>query len=184
MGWLYMNRPVEGAKAYLDKQLTYEGETCSHRLLRSACYGRFEYYAAAEVIRKIDDPMHGIKAGDREVVCVVVIMRYTRDGQWGYKDMDETMDPTVDNCPESIMKLLTPTDHAYAIEWRARVMAKHAKRKASLQLGAGARVRYGGRTYELKEPAGPRRGWRVRCEGDGCLYRLKPGQLAVAEVLS
>lgn len=43
--------------------------------------------------------------------------------------MDETCGPGMYNCPERIMKLLTPTEHKYAIEWRKNMWEIINKRK-------------------------------------------------------
>ena len=39
-----------------------------------------------------------------------------------YKDMSEDMGPYESECPVSIIKLLSPTDHEYALAWRKRCL--------------------------------------------------------------
>lgn len=175
MGWLYMQKPYEGGKAYLDKQCTWESEQFSSKLLRSACYGMFEYYAAIERTNKA--------TGERVVFALAAMMHYTRDGDWGYKDMGEEMGPNIDNCPASILSLLTPTKYEYANEWRARCAAKHARRKAAACLTAGRVVRYGGHDYRLldKHKDGS---WSVVRVTDYASFNMKRSQLAKAEVLN
>lgn len=53
---------------------------------------------------------------------------------FGYKDMDETMGPCEAECPVSILDLLSPTDHEWALEWRERCRknAVKSKKKRSL----------------------------------------------------
>ena len=38
----------------------------------------------------------------------------------GYKDMEESEGPYYYNCPERILKLLTPTSNEYALRWRKK----------------------------------------------------------------
>lgn len=48
---------------------------------------------------------------------------------FGYKDMDETVGPYESECPERILKLLTPTDSEYANMWRERCWANIKAKK-------------------------------------------------------
>jgi hypothetical protein len=61
---------------------------------------------------------------------------------FGYKDMEESMGPGASDCPEKILKLLTPTTSPYAIEWRKRCWDKINARKANppLKLKVGMTV--------------------------------------------
>jgi hypothetical protein len=143
MGWLYMPRHSMGghttAKTYLDAQLTYEhshddGTTSGMKVLASSCPGNRVYYAAAQV------QTNGV-SGD--VVAIVCLVRWNpRDKEgfvFGYKDMDETMGPCEDGCPEHILNLLTSTDHEYALDWRRRCLANLKRR--SRKLNDGDRIR-------------------------------------------
>jgi len=49
-------------------------------------------------------------------------------GEWGYKDMCESMHPYYYNCPWSYLKM-TPCSH---VGWRLGVIAYHARRKRKL----------------------------------------------------
>lgn len=46
-------------------------------------------------------------------------------GDFGYKDMDETMGPYDYRCPKSILKLLTPTKNMFANGWREKCYEYH-----------------------------------------------------------
>lgn len=48
---------------------------------------------------------------------------------FSYKDMDETCGPHQTDCPESILKLLTPTDSEYANEWRNKCWENIRKKR-------------------------------------------------------
>lgn len=61
------------------------------------------------------------------------------DGEWGYKDMDESMGPNYYNCPLSYLDLAPETEDMgqYAKNWRQKVREYHAKRKPSQKLAVG-----------------------------------------------
>ncbi|MFR8621990.1 hypothetical protein [[Ruminococcus] torques] len=63
-------------------------------------------------------------------MIAVVVLTSVRNGRYfGYKDMDESELPFYYNCPESILKLLTPTENADANEWRKRCREYNLKKK-------------------------------------------------------
>lgn len=135
MGWLYMQslNGHGGPKEYLDAQFTYDRPHVLLKVLRSVLVDGRVYYAAVECSDR--------EAGTRHVFAVVCLVNYNlraADGYvFGYKDMDETMGPYEIGCPEDILDLLTPTDSAYAKDWRARCRAALAARKA-FSAGNGA----------------------------------------------
>jgi hypothetical protein len=118
MGWLYMQSiaPYKTPKEYLNNQLTFESEKATYRVLQSALVAMRHYYAAVEIREKTTNK--------RDVNCVICLVNYKpldKEGFiFGYKDMDESMGPYVTDCPASILDLLTPTDSAYANEWREK----------------------------------------------------------------
>lgn len=70
---------------------------------------------------------------------------------FSYKDMDETVGPCQRECPESILKLLTPTDNELANEWRndcwENVRKKKEKKKdpnslSNLPVGSVIEIKY------------------------------------------
>ncbi|MET0373771.1 MAG: hypothetical protein ABW128_05875 [Rhizorhabdus sp.] len=139
MGWLYMNRHHMGGhetpKAYLDDQFTYnrtleDGSTRGMRILDSACVGNRVWYGAAQ---KIENDVPG------DIVAIVCLVRWNpRDKEnlhFGYKDMDETMGPCEDGCPERILKLLTPTTYEGALDWRRRCLARLRTRSRKIEDG-------------------------------------------------
>ncbi|MDX3911143.1 MAG: hypothetical protein QHC67_15185 [Sphingobium sp.] len=143
MGWLYMPRASLGghssAKSYLDAQFTYErpqadGSTRGLKVLASSCPGNRVYYAAAQVLTD------GIAGEVFAIVCLVRWNPRDKEGYiFGYKDMDETMGPCEDQCPRHILDLLTPTDKAYALDWRRRCRANLERRDR--KLADGDRIR-------------------------------------------
>lgn len=63
-----------------------------------------------------------------KVEACVVLTR--KEGAWWYtKYIDEGMGPREARCPLRILRLLSPTDHEWALEWRQRCY-KQFKRAA------------------------------------------------------
>jgi len=122
MGWTFMPRP-RNVKRYLVDNLTWETEGKKNTCLDIAMKINVAY-AAVETIDKA--------TGNREVWAAVFMMKYipgdSDSYNWGYKDLTEACGPVDADCPARILDLLTPTDHEYAIEWRARCRAALEKR--------------------------------------------------------
>jgi len=97
----------------------------AYRVLDTALVNLTEFYVALEVVDKA--------TGDRLVTALVFLVKMFPEGTDGcnfcWKDLDENMGPTQMNCPERILKLLTPTDNANALEWRRACWEKIEKRK-------------------------------------------------------
>jgi len=56
---------------------------------------------------------------------------------FGYKDMEEPMGPYYYNCPERILKLLTPTTNEYALKWRKKCWERIKRLKSMPKLSQG-----------------------------------------------
>lgn len=56
---------------------------------------------------------------------VTIVLTQMQNGEFFYKDMDETVGPYNYNCPESILKLLSPTENKLANEWREKCYEYH-----------------------------------------------------------
>lgn len=144
MGWLFTTPGGhKTATSYLDNQCTWErtdegaGEIYGLRVLKSACPGNRVYYAAVEQYRA------GKVTSTFAIVCKVKWNPREKDGLvMGYKDMDETCGPNEADCPLDILKLLGPTDHPYALQWRRRCLMRHLRRTARPKLEHGLKVRF------------------------------------------
>lgn len=90
---------------------------------------------------------------DREIVGVV-IRTYVRDGNFGYKIIDETCGPCYYDCPKSILDVLTETDSKYAIEWRKKCY-ETAKQVSISKLPIGTEIQfsYNGNEITLRKSA-------------------------------
>lgn len=62
-------------------------------------------------------------------VWALIALTDIADGEFGYKDMDETMHPYYYDCPNSILNLLSSTNNELANTWRKLCRANKNKRK-------------------------------------------------------
>lgn len=144
MGWLSMQRGHMGGhatpKAYLDAQFTYDrkyddGSTYAMRVLESACVGNRVWYAATRVERSGQEPY---------VIALVCLVRWTPNAKDGflfaYKDMEESMGPCEAECPERILRRLTPTTNRHALDWRERCRARLRLRSRKIEDGMRIRL--------------------------------------------
>lgn len=92
-----------------------------YKVLKSSMVGA-TYYAAIEYY----------KDGKRVVFAAVVLTSVDNNSyfNFNYKDLDETMGPCERKCPVSILRLLSPTESEYAIEWRKACYENAEKAKA------------------------------------------------------
>lgn len=127
MGWtgVYNGRMTsKEKKEYLDKEYTFKDNV----VIKSAMVGS-TYYCA-------------VRKSNGVVWAGVCLTQMHRDGEFRYKDMDETEGPYAWDCPIGILSLLTPTEYEYAKDWRKKCYEKHgelyAKRKVKKSLKAYA----------------------------------------------
>lgn len=124
MGWLFTSDyRGGGVRAYLDREFMHEDDAQSHEIVKSALVAMSRYFAAVRTTSK--------STGKSHVRALVALVKYdpkAADGMTlGWKAMDETTGPYVENCPLGILNLLTdPPPNEYAAAWRARCRAHHA----------------------------------------------------------
>jgi len=121
--------------------------------------------------------------------CVFLTQR--KRGEFGYKEMDESMGPYYFDMPVRMLEALealAPTEDTNARAWRDRVRQHHiAKRKRGADVAvAGQLVRFhdGGDVYRLDKPAGPRRGWQVVNIKSGLSYRASAANMARRQLVT
>jgi hypothetical protein len=121
MGWDYLvhTRPAK-AKDYLDKQFT--------GLVASAMIGN-EYYAA-------------IKMTNTDKVFGLVVIVDRKNGEFGYKSMDEQMGPYFYKCPDKILKLLSPTTNEHALKWREMCAKVREMKNAAKKIQTGDVIKF------------------------------------------
>lgn len=103
MGWTGTNVPRGTAGEYFKSLFTCENDRMKMEVVRAAFHGMFEHYAAVRLINK--------ETGTSYVFGVATKIQWSRGyHNCTYKEMDESMGPYMYNCPESILKELTPTE--------------------------------------------------------------------------
>lgn len=136
MGWTFTHKPDgQCAADFLREQLfDQEDESGSWKALATAQVGSTIYAAVERFIAE---------TGRRVVFAAVVLTRLDSRSRlnFGWNAMEEDMGPRPVDCPERILKLLSPTDNVYALEWRAacrekrRVDAMQRKQRATIAQG-------------------------------------------------
>jgi len=126
MGWMYTSKPKHvKVKDFFQSQFGNNVEIldCKVKNLRTA------YMAVKE-------------KATGSVCAVVCLLNYVPNDvyNFGYKDMDESCGPNADECPESVLNLLTETDNEYALEWRKACRKNIADRKSKPRLKVGDSV--------------------------------------------
>lgn len=110
----------------------------TYRVLDAALVNFTEYYAAVEKMNH--------ETGERVVWAAIFRIRMYRmtrhDGNFAWKDQDETCGCLELNCPARLLKLLTPTDNANANEWRAACWARLNARKQAPTLKPGLAIAF------------------------------------------
>lgn len=158
MGWIYEhathyivdrkgNRKVD-RKKQCDEELAWENDNAKCEVLKSAMRGSV-YYAAARITYK--------GTNSSKVLAAVVLTRLDRGSycNFGYKAMEETVEPFYYDCPKSILDLLSPTDNLHAVSWREKCRQISNRRKALEALPVGTVIEWesGDIVYKAKKMA-------------------------------
>lgn len=120
MGWTTTKKPqYETLEEFFTRKLTWDTDTHTNKPLAIAIVDGTVMYAAVENVER--------GTGKRRVWAAVNELQFWPDAEdgydFGYKDMDETVGPNPVDCPEHILNLLTPTNNARAMDWRATCRA-------------------------------------------------------------
>jgi hypothetical protein len=123
MGWCYTRWDYKSIRDFFENQFQSGREEIEYKVLDAAMVKYKEAYAAILYKNKTK--------GTEEVFAATYLINFNRsyDYNFGYKDMSENSGPGMINCPERILKLLTPTDNEYAIQWRKDNWERINKRK-------------------------------------------------------
>jgi hypothetical protein len=137
MGWTFTHRD----KGMSQKEFfmgEFGGETTTVLDAASGSFDRHNVYVA-------------VKLRDSKVIGVACLTRWVpRDYyNFGYKDMSEDMGPVISDCPERILKLLSPVEELFTNEgsrdcasrWRERCWENIKSRKNRIKLSVGKKVR-------------------------------------------
>lgn len=125
MGWMGSHKPRE-----MSMKEFFKREFPSINFLDIATVNRTEVYAAAEY------PGQGIVA--------IVILLYWKNDYYNlmYKEMDEFTGPYAYQCPERILKLLSPTDNVNALRWREGCWKRINEIKRAPKIKIGATIKF------------------------------------------
>lgn len=117
MGWIgyFVNSNEINRKKECDKLFSKQYEVLESKMVGNV------YYAA-------------IRNKKTNEVTAEVILTEKRGREFFYKAMDETMCPSYYDCPKSILKLLTPTDFEWALEWRKKCWGDNSETLNMLEL--------------------------------------------------
>ena len=182
MGWLYTNKPAGmSMRDFFSERFDHE----NGKVLDVAMVGWTEAYIAYEVTNN---------DGTKNVIGIACLINFCPNDPYcnfGYKAMEETMGPSISNCPRRILEKLTPTTHKWAIEWRERCWQKVRQREAKRGLlKDGDLIRfahpisftngYAGDTFRVEKK---RNKVRFRPPSSFTLYRIKNWQYLDFEIL-
>ncbi|MEW5934772.1 MAG: hypothetical protein AB1816_14450 [Bacillota bacterium] len=137
MGWMFVEKvPGQSIREFFTEEMggRYSDGSVG-RVLDCAVVNMTEAYIAYE--RAWPDGRREVSA----IVCLLVF-RPRDEFNFGYKDMGEEMHPYYYNCPERILKLLTPTDNKNALEWRQKCWENLRARQARPKLRKGMVIRF------------------------------------------
>lgn len=121
-----------------------------------------------------------VRRPDGTVFISLSLIAKERNGGWGYKGISEDMGPCEVNCPLSLLAMCSAPVDKYATNWREKVRAYHAKRKAKPTPVVGMVIKSAGHEYRLEQHLPARRGWRVTRTSDGAAFRMPAAQLSRA----
>ena len=125
MGWTFYDALTDingkvNRKHECDRLMTWNSEQSAGEVLKSTMRGSVYYAALKHTDKRTNEVMN--------VGVVILTSSDLKSGlNFGYKDMDETVGPGYYDCPLSIIKLLSPTDNEYAIEWRKKCIENEKK---------------------------------------------------------
>lgn len=144
MGWTCHYTPPRDERAEIEKLVTFENEDRAMRPVFTTRKGSV-WYLAVEVTPKTDTTdSYGYEADALgRYVFAAVILTSRNNGEWCYKDMEESMGPCEAQAPQKLLDMLSPTTKEYALSWRER-----CKSNAAL---TGRKIAHGD-TIQLAEP--------------------------------
>lgn len=133
MGWLFSSR----TRSELIRDLTQpEDHTHAHvRVIAHTLRGNV-LWSVTEVTAKTEG-VHSDLAPGESIRYIRCDLLQRRDGEWGYKAMDESMAPYYYSCPLRYLDMAKELSPA----WREKVRAHHARRLQSVTAMAGGTTR-------------------------------------------
>lgn len=126
----YIDRKEECDKLYNQPMVTGESNEPigKYEVLKSSMKSSV-YYAAVKKT-KFSEPE---KATVFAAICMTSV-NLKDHFNFSYKDMDETCGPYYYDCPVGILKLLSPTNNEYALNWRKKCREKTKEKRNPYRL--------------------------------------------------
>lgn len=168
MGWTYS--PQWSTRKHLIEHIV-ANKRGNYRAVHHCCVGNHLWVVFEATIE------------DRAVrtICLFIMQPHTKDYPWGFSDISEDCGPTSVTCPLSYINMCTEPSSEHSREWRERVREHHRLR--SRKLNIDDEVILHGKTYRVCEDLG-RRGYGLTLlPAQGLVYRLKPSQIHLIEIL-
>ena len=122
MGWITTSVPRD-EEAFVRDLYTWQDEKREVHPIAMARRGRAWYLACEEI--RTPDATRTVWAG----ICLISRDRNDPGYEFGYRTDDESVGPNETQCPQRILKLLTPTDHTHSRRWRERCRAWHDQQR-------------------------------------------------------
>lgn len=197
MGWTVYyasNSPTdtEAERREIEKLFTFtNAETGTSMQALAASKVGSTWYVAARVTGR-PDPGPYVPAPDGSYVIAGIVLTSRKQGEWGYKDMEECSGPNEAKAPRRILDLLSPLDpdHPranYALDWRHRCAIKPIRPKPGQRVRLPRALTYG--TVEVQEVTCTtylRRGKARTCyhHPEVGLLRVRPDDLIGAQIIA
>lgn len=201
MGWLIYSRfdsPCTHAqeRAEIEKLCTFESENRVGKPVQLSKVNSV-WYAAVKVLPKVGkqlDHTEFLPDSDGGYTFAAIFLTTRSAGEWGYKDMDETMGPNESKAPRTLLRKLSPLvdRDSYAAKWRAA--CEHWADTAPPTLKEGDTIRTrpialtnGTTVQNFRVGIQRRRGQNrkvYQCLDNNGLYSLQRRHLQGAEILA
>lgn len=171
MGWteiyathFYDNGSVN-RKAECDAYFLESLNSGHYKVVKSTMKGSVYYGAITPLKRPVKDAVgnyvydangwytyENVPENELETFGVVILTYVKNSRSFGYKIISETSGPYYYDCPATILNALTPTDNAYAQEWREKCFANISMPKLSkLPIGTQISFNVNGTPVELRK---------------------------------
>lgn len=155
MGWDFY-RATHYADGKVDRKAECdeyfnEGSKGQYKVAKSVMVGS-TYYAAVKELKKLVNGAWVDVPEDKAYVFGVVVLTQTKSNDYfnfGMKPIHEASGPCKSECPMNIIKMLSPTDDKYALEWRRECMEYRKKLTEAVKARREAKERSTRRLQEI-----------------------------------
>ena len=136
MGWLFYHNRVDDVEAEIKKLCTYDSDEVSQFPVYITHHGS-NWYAAIKTTfkKKVRDNLNYECDLNRTYVFAAVFLTRRDSGEWGYKAMDESVEPVEAHAPRKLIKMLSPTSSEWANKWRESCLKNAALKSRKLNDG-------------------------------------------------